>query len=32
MNTEINFYEVDESIIKALAPVLIKIVNEGKKA
>lgn len=32
MSTEINFYEVDESIIKALAPVLIKIVNEGKKA
>ncbi len=32
MKTEINFYEVDESIIKALAPILVKINNEGKKS
>ncbi len=31
MNNEINFYEVDESIVKALAPLAIKIINEGKK-
>ncbi len=32
MKTEINFYEVDESIVKGLAVILIKIINEQKKA
>lgn len=32
MNCEINFYEVDESIAKALGPLLSKIIDEGKKA
>ncbi len=32
MKTEINFYQVDETIIKALAPLLIKVLDEKKKA
>ncbi len=32
MKPEINFYQVDETIIKALAPLLLKILEEGKKA
>lgn len=32
MKNEINFYEVDESIAKALGPLLSKIIDEGKKA
>lgn len=31
MTSEINFYQVDETIIKSLAPVLIKILEEKKK-
>lgn len=29
---EINFYEVDEGIIKAMAPLLLKILDEKKRA
>ena len=32
MKTEINFYQVDETISKSLAPLLIKILDENKKA
>jgi DNA polymerase IIIc chi subunit len=32
MKKEINFYQVDESIIKAMAPLLIKVLDEKKKA
>ena len=32
MKKEINFYQVDEGIIKALAPLLIKVLDEKKKA
>ncbi len=32
MKTEINFYQADETIIKALAPLLIKVLDEKKKA
>jgi len=31
MKKEVNFYQVDEGIIKALAPLLIKILEEKKK-
>jgi DNA polymerase IIIc chi subunit len=29
---EINFYQVDETIVKSLAPLLLKVLEEGKKA
>ena len=32
MKSEINFYQVDETIIKSLAPLLIKVLEEKKKA
>ena len=32
MSQEINFYQVDETIIKALAPLLIKVLEEKKRA
>lgn len=32
MKGDINFYEVEEGIIKALAPLLIKILDEKKRA
>lgn len=32
MKPEINFYQVDETIIKSLAPLLIKVLDEKKKA
>jgi DNA polymerase III subunit chi len=32
MKSEINFYQVDETIIKAMAPLLIKVLEEKKKA
>lgn len=32
MKQEINFYQVDEGIIKSLAPLLIKVLDEKKKA
>ena len=32
MATEINFYQADETIIKSLAPLLLKILDEKKKA
>ncbi len=32
MKTEINFYQVDETIIKSLAPLLLKVLEEEKKA
>jgi DNA polymerase-3 subunit chi len=32
MKTEINFYQVDETITKSLAPLLIKVLEEKKKA
>lgn len=32
MKSEINFYQVDETITKALAPLLIKVLEENKKA
>lgn len=31
MTSEINFYQVDETIIKSLAPLLLKILDENKK-
>ena len=31
MSSEINFYQVDETIIKSLAPLLLKILEEKKK-
>lgn len=31
MSPEINFYQVDETIIKSLAPLLLKILDEKKK-
>ncbi|OFW80523.1 MAG: hypothetical protein A2887_04925 [Alphaproteobacteria bacterium RIFCSPLOWO2_01_FULL_40_26] len=31
MKSEINFYQVDETIIKSLAPLLLKILDEKKK-
>jgi len=32
MKPEINFYQVDETIIKSLAPLLLKVLEEKKKA
>ena len=32
MKKEINFYEVDEGIVKAMAPILLKILDEKKNA
>ncbi len=32
MKSEINFYQVDETIIKSLAPLLLKVLDEKKKA
>lgn len=32
MKPEINFYQVDEGIIKAVAPLLLKVLEEKKKA
>lgn len=32
MTVEINFYQVDETIIKALAPLMLKVLEENKKA
>ncbi|MBP7709538.1 MAG: DNA polymerase III subunit chi [Rickettsiales bacterium] len=32
MAAEINFYQADETIIKSLAPLLIKVLDEKKKA
>jgi len=32
MKREINFYQVDETIIKSLAPLLLKVLEEKKKA
>ncbi len=32
MTPEINFYQVDETIVKSLAPLLLKILEEKKKA
>jgi DNA polymerase-3 subunit chi len=32
MSSEINFYQVDETIVKSLAPLLLKILDEKKKA
>jgi DNA polymerase IIIc chi subunit len=32
MKVEINFYQVDETIIKSLAPLLLKVLEEKKKA
>lgn len=32
MKQEINFYQVDETIIKSLAPLLLKVLEEKKKA
>jgi DNA polymerase IIIc chi subunit len=31
MKKEINFYEVDEGVVKAMAPVLLKILDEKKR-
>lgn len=32
MTSEINFYQVDETIVKSLAPLLLKVLDEKKKA
>ena len=32
MKKEINFYEVDEGVVKAMGPVLLKILDEKKRA
>ena len=32
MTAEINFYQVDETVIKSLAPLLLKVLEEKKKA
>jgi DNA polymerase IIIc chi subunit len=32
MKKEINFYEVDEGVVKAMAPILLKILDEKKRA
>ena len=32
MKKEINFYEVDEGVVKAMGPILIKILDEKKRA
>lgn len=32
MKQEINFYQVDETIIKSLAPLILKVLEEKKKA
>lgn len=32
MKPEINFYQVDETIVKSLAPLLLKVLEEKKKA
>ncbi len=31
MKTEITFYQIDESLVKALAPLLLKMIDEKKK-
>jgi DNA polymerase IIIc chi subunit len=32
MKPEINFYQIDESLVKSLAPLLLKVLSENKKA
>lgn len=32
MNPEINFYEVDDGVVKSMAPLLLKILDEKKRA
>jgi hypothetical protein len=32
MKKEINFYEVEEGVVKAMAPVFLKILDEKKRA
>ena len=32
MKKEINFYEVDEGVVKAMGPILLKILDEKKRA
>lgn len=32
MKTEINFYQVDETVVKSLAPLLTKVLSDNKKA
>ena len=32
MKKEINFYEVDEGVVKAMGPILLKILDEKKNA
>lgn len=32
MNPEINFYQIDETLVKSLAPLLLKVLSENKKA
>src|ERR1700748_2111137 len=32
MKPEVNFYQIEEGVVKSLAPLLLKILEEGKKA